>query len=168
MTVNAELQRRAARLVSQEVNACMSSLVATLARAGAAEDRELNALMEQAVELAVPVPDYEGAAREDGWLPDLSGADGACYKRDHGETHEAYGWYDACVLSGIEPHEIEVYEHWAVSTWLAEKLLAKGERVDTDFAGLNVWARTTTGQAISADSVIETIASETGYASGGA
>ena len=37
--------------------------------------------------------------------------------------------------------------------------------MDTDFAGLNVWARTTTGQAISIDAVIEAIAKETGYAS---
>ena len=66
-----------------------------------------------------------------------------------------------------EMPELEVFEHWAVSTWLAEKLEAKGEKVDRDFAGLNVWARTTTGQAIALDSVIEAIVSETGYASGG-
>lgn len=52
------------------------------------------------------------------------------------------------------------YAHWAVSTWLAEKLQAQGERVDTDFAGLNIWARTTTGQAISMDGCIKRIYAE--------
>src|SRR5258707_13415197 len=49
----------------------------------------------------------------------------------------------------------EVYEHWAVSPWLASKLAAQGEKVNMDFANLNVWARTTTGQQISGDSVIQ-------------
>lgn len=174
------LQRRAARLVEREVHACMSSLVATLAEAyGATAGHSLprggtrmaiNDLTEQAMELAAPVLDYEGAAREAGWIQSPTD-----WRRDEEPANE---WsvahvlhvataQAACENGDIEPHELEVYEHWAVSQWLAEKLIAKGERVDTDFAGLNVWARTTTGQAISADSVIETITAETGYASGG-
>jgi len=39
---------------------------------------------------------------------------------------------------GIDPYEWEIYEHWAVSQWLADKLIAQDERVDTDFAGLNI------------------------------
>jgi hypothetical protein len=53
-----------------------------------------------------------------------------------------------------------VFEHWAVSEWLAGKLEEQGERVDRDFAGLCVWARTTSGQSISMDGVIERIAAE--------
>lgn len=173
------LQRRAARLVSQEVNACMSSLVATLAQGASdrIDDSGILNLADQAMELAAPVLDYESAAREAGWLriDELDGAGFAAIHPDQElcEAQDAYcdtpaeAWEDACRASDIEPHECEVYEHWAVSTWLAEKLIAKGEKVDTDFAGLNVWARTTTGQAISMDSVIEAIVSETGYASGG-
>ena len=41
---------------------------------------------------------------------------------------------------------------------LARQLSEAGEKVDTDFAGLTVWARTCTGQAICIDSVIEAIA----------
>lgn len=170
------LQRRAARLVSQEVHACMSSLVATLARSNGAIDRnenDLAGLVEQAAELSYNVLDYESAAseagahiaqRDDGlfWLEGLDPAEG-----NEGYATAAEAASDYCSFNDIEPHECEVYEHWAVSSWLAEKLIAKGERVDTDFAGLNVWARTTTGQAISADSVIEAITTETGYASGG-
>ena|SRR5690625_1819413 len=39
----------------------------------------------------------------------------------------------------------EIFEHWAVTEWLAEKLEAKGERVDRDFEGLCIWGRTTSG-----------------------
>lgn len=160
------LQRRAARLVEREVHACMSSLVATLCGVGGMSQSALDAdraaweLFNAAVALAAPVLDYEGAAREAGFTPDDS-------SNWSSRTKDAsYGSAeDACNDWDIEPHEIEVYEHWAVSPWLAEKLDAKGERVDTDFAGLNVWARTTTGQAISADGVIEAITAETGYAS---
>lgn len=192
MTIDAELQRRAARLVEREVYACLSSLVATLAQGvGRARSRghdALTDLSEQAQELASPVLDYEGAAREAGWITDYAFAEplarengyttvglapglkiNPAFGNDENGMSEAYDgtWEGLCDWAGIEPHELEVFEHWAVSQWLAEKLIAKGERVDTDFAGLNVWARTTTGQAISMDSVIEAVASETGYASGG-
>lgn len=167
------LQRRADRLVSQEVNACMSSLVATLA-AGystglprkSGSGIALDDLAQQADHLAAPVPDYESAAREAGWLHTGGEVEAWRNERDW-SGYEMANPQAVCEEFDIEPRELEVYEHWAVSQWLAEKLLAKGERVDTDFAGLNVWARTTTGQAISMDSVIEAITAETGYASGG-
>lgn len=161
-----EHHHRADRLVSQEVHACLSSLVATLAQGSHLIERgaksspawdgaSLGALADQAVELAAPVLDYESAAREAGWLP--SEHAGCFIRPDDGDTL-CRDWAEACQIDDIEPHELEVYEHWAVSAWLAEKLDAKGERVDTDFAGLNVWARTTTGQAIAADAVILAIA----------
>lgn len=53
-----------------------------------------------------------------------------------------------------------MFEHWIVSDWLADKLAAQGEKVDKDFAGLTIWARTTTGQAVYCDGVIERIAAE--------
>jgi hypothetical protein len=55
-----------------------------------------------------------------------------------------------------ELEEFEVYEHWVVSNWLADKLRAKGEIVE-DYLGLTIWGRTTTGQRISLDSVIQEI-----------
>ena len=67
---------------------------------------------------------------------------------------------EACDMSGIEPFEREVFEHWIVSDWLADKLEERGEKVDRDFAGMTVWARTTTGQAISMDYVIEQITAD--------
>ncbi len=55
-------------------------------------------------------------------------------------------------------HE-DVYEYWFISDWLADKLEDKGEIVLHEFADFySVWGRSTTGQAISMDSVIEDIA----------
>lgn len=65
-----------------------------------------------------------------------------------------------CATTPRQTQSNEVFEHWIVSDWLAEKLAAKGEKVDTDFAGLTVWARTTTGQGIASDSVIQDIVAD--------
>lgn len=71
-----------------------------------------------------------------------------------------YPFEDFCDEHEIEPYQWDVFEHWIVSNWLAEKLEAKGEKVDADFAGLTVWARTTTGQSIAMDAVIQAIAAD--------
>lgn len=73
---------------------------------------------------------------------------------------EARGWQEVCDEYGLDPETHEVYEHWLVSSWLARKLEAEGEVVG-EFAGLTIWGRTTTGQAIYIDGVIETITAET-------
>jgi hypothetical protein len=134
------------QMIQSEVLVCLSSLVSTLAEgygtiAGARNP--LAELSEQAMEIASPVPDYEEAAlqyRAKG-LPILQGRDAEKY----------------CALFDIEPYDREVFEHWAVTDWLADKLIAAGEKVDKDFAGMCVWARTTTGQGIAQDYVIQCI-----------
>lgn len=153
-----ELHDRASRLVADEVLICLSALVHTLAKGcGAAlPDRDLSGLAEQAFELSCPVPDYESAAWDAGWRgpePDEYGAPTYTDQTD-GQTWTAASWQEVCEAHDIEPYARDVYEHWAVSGWLADKLEERGERVDRDFANLNVWARTTTGQAISMDGVI--------------
>ena len=50
----------------------------------------------------------------------------------------------------------EIYEYWAVSGWLADKLRERGEMVARAYP--DIWARCTTGQAISMDGVIRSIA----------
>tara|TARA_R100001509_G_scaffold19762_1_gene10172 strand:- start:265 stop:429 length:165 start_codon:yes stop_codon:yes gene_type:complete len=49
------------------------------------------------------------------------------------------------------------YETWIVTSWLAARLLEQDEVV-IDFRGLWMWQRTTTGQAIYMDEVIQAIA----------
>jgi len=73
---------------------------------------------------------------------------------------EACAYEEATNDVGGEPYQREVYEHWIVSDWLADRLAEKGEKIDNDFAGMTVWARTTTGQGIASDSVIEAIHAE--------
>jgi hypothetical protein len=141
------------QMVDQEVQCDLSSLVSTLAQGYGAivQANDLPDLCEQAAELAAPVPDYEEAAIQAGWQKN-----GSVWVHDDFENAETSP-ENACHKSGIEPIDSEVYEHWAVSQWLAKKLIEHGEKVDTDFAGLNVWARQTAGQQISADRVIERI-----------
>ena len=55
-----------------------------------------------------------------------------------------------------EDYPEEALEHWLVSDWLGKRLLEQGEMV-IDFMGLTIWGRTTSGQAICIDSVIEDI-----------
>ena len=55
-----------------------------------------------------------------------------------------------------EDYPDEALEHWLVSNWLAERLREEGEMV-IDFMDLTIWGRTTSGQAIYIDSVIEDI-----------
>lgn len=50
----------------------------------------------------------------------------------------------------------EIYEYWAVSSWLARRLRDAGEGV-ADLGGMHVWGRCITGQAISMDGVIRRI-----------
>lgn len=150
---NTELQAAASRLVEREVHLCLSSMVSTLASdAYNLPQGETEKLCSQAAELCAPVLDYEEAADQ---AKLTRCGDGTCLDLANDLFPNAQS---ACEANDIEPHAREVYEHWAVSQWLAEKLIDAGERVDTDFAGLNVWARTTTGQSISMDDVIERIA----------
>jgi predicted transcriptional regulator len=144
-------------LVRREVYYCVSSLVSTLAAAyDDCANKDLNTLCEQAMEIACPIDDWEEAAIQAGWHELETGG----WHHD-GEGDNEPGWADsaqeACETDNLDPYQREVFEHWIVSDWLAEKLAARGEKVDTDFAGMTVWARTTTGQGIANDSVIESI-----------
>lgn len=59
----------------------------------------------------------------------------------------------------LDPEVVEAYEHWLVSSWLADKLAARGEIIG-EFAGLTIWGRTTSGQSIYMDGVIQEIVAE--------
>ena len=153
-------------LVAREVHYCVSSLVSTLASGfgaittphGARSD-DMGDLIEQAFELACPIDDWEEAAIQEGWTWNENA--GAFNHNDSDPwLIESGDWRELCEAVDIEPYQREVFEHWIVSDWLADKLAEKGEKVDKDFAGLTVWARTTTGQGIASDSVIEQIVAD--------
>ena len=157
------------KLVEREVFYCASSLVHTLSQAyGHSVPDQMESLSEQAFELSCPLDDWEGAAIDAGWSKTTSTGEWCRpYRKEEDEPH---AWdaitpagtrmifedtvEHACWRDDIEPHQREIFEHWIVSDWLADRLAERGEKVDKDFAGLPVWARTTTGQGIAQDWVI--------------
>lgn len=167
-------QAECERMVRQEVLCCVSGLVSTLAQGyHGATVRDAPAtlvdLCEKAFELAAPVDDWEEAATQEGWTQNP--VDPQYFNIGKGDEprqtiRHCGDWEGLCRSYDIEPYQREVYEHWAVSQWLAEKLIEQGEKVDTDFEGLNVWARTCTGQAILLDGVIVRIVREAQYGMG--
>jgi len=155
----------ASDLVKREVHYCVSHLVFIVAGGyGNVESTtELSDLAEQAFELCSPIDDWEEAATQEGWTVDAN-----LFVNHRLETTaeasplDACGWQELCQEFDIEPYQRDVFEHWIVSDWLADKLASKGEKVDRDFAGLTVWARTTTGQSIACHWVLEQITKELG------
>lgn len=112
--------------------------------------------------------DYEQAVRD--WIDDLDDLadvradawiEGEYTKEDLIKELESEGdWEDFANEYNIEPYTREVFEHWIVSDWLARQLESQGETVVDFGAGCRVWCRTTTGQAISMDYVIQKIVEE--------
>lgn len=148
--------------IEQNVIANVSSLIADLA-AMPGSDPGLYRLSEQAQEACTPVEDYESAAMEAGWRKQSDG----WWRHGDDLANDNYGGGaylepdDLCIAEQIDPYEHEILEHWFVSDRLADHLERHGERIVRDFAGHCVWGRTTSGQAIKLDPVIETIFAET-------
>jgi len=69
---------------------------------------------------------------------------------------------DQATAGDTEHHENmnEALEHWIVSPWLMRKLDEQGE-MTTTFKDLNIWGRTTSGQSIDMDAVMQQIAKNT-------
>lgn len=62
-------------------------------------------------------------------------------------------------LEYLDPFTDEVLEWWLIDSWLAERLQQEGEVVIEEY-GCYWWGRSTSGQAIYLDSVIQKIAEE--------
>lgn len=71
-----------------------------------------------------------------------------------------FNYEEVCRELCLDTEYTEVMEHWIVSSWLKNRLAAKGETVG-NVAGLDIWGRCTSGQAIYMDEVIINIADET-------
>jgi hypothetical protein len=174
------MSRTHEQIVSAEVHYCVSFLVSTLAAGYGAIEMprrlrdaptigDLADLTEQAAELASPTDDWEEAAHQAGWRVFDHPGEGVGLRNDKLDRDwPEIDWEAAARDAGEEePYQREVFEHWIVSDWLADELAQRGEKVDTDFAGMTVWARTTTGQGIASDSVIEQIAADMAKRYGG-
>lgn len=156
----------ASLLVFREVGSDLTSFIATLDQnVGLPNLRRsaLGSLIDQAAALSAPILDHEGAARAEGW--ERHEIDGYFVDPADGSAILCNDWREACQIDALTPQKREIREHRAVSNWLAKQLVARGERVDTNFAGLNVWARTS-NEPIRADALILKIVAETSYPSG--
>ena len=153
------------QIVNSEVHYCVSYLVSTLANgchAVTSDGAVLRDMAEQAAELACPVLDWHEALEQNGWrrATDAERALGfLTWQQEDGEQSDEMAETIANE-HGPDPYERDVFEHWIVSDWLANQLETRGEKVDRDFAGMIVWARTTSGQGIASDSVIRAIAAD--------
>lgn len=75
----------------------------------------------------------------------------------HEDKESAIEDYFENYLGGcIYDYRHEVFEHWVVSGYLAERLRQKGETV-VSLWGLTIWARCSTGSAIYTDCVIQKV-----------
>lgn len=72
-------------------------------------------------------------------------------------TNEASSQFTCDFIVNFPESEIEIYEWYRVSQWLAEKLIAQGESVLSNNYGY-WWGRTCTGQSIILDGTIQEIA----------
>ncbi len=132
-------------VIKNEVIYCVSSLVYELSQ------KEGNNIYEEFPELFQGPPSYGEYT-----CPD-------CPHTWEGEPEEktcpeCKAEIDSEESDQFEPTEYsEVFEHWIVSEWLANRLEEKGETIQRDFYGLTIWGRCTTGQAICLDYVIKQI-----------
>ncbi len=146
------IEQVADRLVRNEVLLCLSSLVSDLSKI---EDVGTQDFM---LELWEGPGDYQEAAEGEGWVKDES--DNMVRQPVEG-SGEYESWQECCESEGIDFERREVFEHWAVSSWFADELRERGETVvDAQDWNVQIWARTTTGQAISMDWIVQDIAKE--------
>lgn len=96
--------------------------------------------------------DYKSSAENNGWIYND--------KKKQWTNVDSKKVYktakELCDEESLYCDYIEVYEYWIVTKWFADKLKEKGEIVEELF-GLNIWGRTTTGQAILLDLVVSEI-----------
>jgi hypothetical protein len=155
--LDGEYQRAVGDLVGREVYYCVSTLVSELSGSdlSATAWETFPEYNDDLFNAYRGMPDYEEAARDNGLVQIKDDSGATVWTTTSGCPEQTYdSAMEACDEYGIEPYEREVFEHWLVSDWLAEKLEEKNERVLKDFFGLTVWCRTTSGQSILLDQVI--------------
>jgi len=124
----------------------------------------------QATELAAPIEYWVGAVEDNGFkIVPVAEDDGFAAvpreyedrpSRDDLEDSDIFSdpteaAHEFCEQNDIEPNVMDPLEFWLVDDRLGDLLAEIGCKVDDGFAGLTIWARTTSGQAIWMDSQIK-------------
>jgi hypothetical protein len=154
---NQDIKRK---LVNREVIYCVSNLVYELAQKAESFPEYYDELLDAYQGL----PDYEECASDKGWTksnPDFN-EEGNYINKESGEISDVDSWQELCEEHDYDAYDYapEIYEHWIITDYLADKLESHGHRVLRDFFGMTIWCRPTTGQAILLDGVISDIAEE--------
>lgn len=104
--------------------------------------------------------DYVTPAQNEGWGPAESEEADHTFENGHGEISYQRDWESLCREQGIESEIDSPMEFYLVSAWLAERLKRKNQLIATNFYGMCIWGRCTSGQSVKMDSVIQEIANE--------
>lgn len=187
---NDAVRDRAEQLVRQNVHYCVSTLISNIAQPKGGIDvcKALSIDYEDDLLPLLEITDYEEAAERH--INEMDRDDLRTYLNDQGvefkdDEHEfeidvdtiehvdknelhrlaleamrEQGAQEFCNEFNVEPDRNEVYEHWIVDDWFADKLEAKGHPIARDFLGMTIWGRPTTGQSIAMDEVILEIAND--------
>ena len=150
-----EHERELTEFVDREVIYCVSSLIYDLGMGEANNPHQNIDILEKFPNL------YQGAPSWGTWTcPECFNTwegepdEEDCKRVEYLEDQDCKAELDSEDYKQFEPIDYtEIYEHWIVTGWLADKLEEQGEAIERDFYGLVVWSRTTTGQSISLDGV---------------
>jgi len=153
-STNQDIKRK---FVDREVIYCVSTLVADLA----ANWDQFPEYADDLLGAFYGNPDFHEAAGSEGWEQYIDKYGVECWQHEDGMTW-AGNAENLCMEFDIDFHDFqpEIFEHWIVSDYLADKLEEHGHKVLRDFFGMTVWCRPTTGQAILLDVVISEICAE--------
>lgn len=175
--MNAENQRICSKLVEREVLHCISSTVNHFTQNpeacvdGISYDDDIIPLC-QADDWETPGRDHIDSEMDRDDLIDYCQREALITLDDDDQTdlsdddlrklaseNASNDWQKFCQDNRIDPEQVEAYEHWAVSSWFKSKLAEQGQ-ITGELLDFDVWGRCTTGQAISIDEVIWSIANE--------
>lgn len=142
--MNNELQSKVERIVNNEVLTCQSSLVEMLLQNDLASYDDI---INMYVDNSEKIEELQNKIDEIEENEELT-------EDQENEISELEERIEELAQEEEEPQEI--FEWWVVSDWLADKLEEAGEPIlKSDYE--TWWGRTTTGQSISMDYVIQNI-----------
>jgi hypothetical protein len=148
-----EIDKRAERLIRNEVLACQTGLVDDLL--SRSDDPEAHLSWDDAANLTRPVcPCCSEATLED------EDAAGEPLKDSDGVPYDYRCTSCGEFFDDPEHEPQDVLEWWLVSSYLASELEERGEPIATD-GHSHWWGRTCSGQAIVLDGIIQQIIGET-------
>jgi len=130
-------QEQLRQFVNREVFVCQSHLVEELLKDGKFEYEDITNFCQP-------------------WVKEEIGVCDGCKSDKAKPVNDYFNCFKCWESEGKYDNPQDVFEWWVVSDWLLDKLEANGQPVmRTDWG--NWWGRTTTGQAILLDWVIEKI-----------